>query len=168
MPSRSIRRLSYTALIAAGGWRPLNPWAASARRRACLMEKDSVAGMSISLSARNLPHRETVCVVVAYSFVHRVIPEWADGFVLDIRTTEPDVLQRFVAHARQQLAFTVQFVPATDLVQQIRDDVDGMFLYLDITFLTFHLVALRLGWLKCRAGAKINPTNVSDATHLGD
>lgn len=102
------------------------------------------------------------------SFVHRVIPEWADGFMFDVRPTDSDVLQRFIAHARQQLAFTVQFVPAADLVQQSRHDVDGMFLYFDITFLTFHLVALRLGWLKCRAGLKINPTNVSDATHLGD
>jgi hypothetical protein len=25
-----------------------------------------------------------------------------------------------------------------------------------------------LGWLKCLAGAKINPTNVSYETHLGD
>src|SRR5476649_356721 len=84
MPRRSISRLSCTGLIAAGGWRPLNPWAASARRRACLLEKDSVAGMSISLSARNLPHQEGVCVAMESSFMHRIVPERPDRFVLDI------------------------------------------------------------------------------------
>ena len=124
--------------------------------------------MSISLSARNLPHRERVCVGVVDSYVHRIIPEWADRFVLDIRTAQPDVLQRFITHAREHLPFAVQFVPAIKFVQQIGYQVDGVFFYRHKTFLTFHLVALRLGWLKCRAGAKINPTNVSDATHLGD
>jgi hypothetical protein len=53
-------------------------------------------------------------------------------------------------------------------VQQIGYQVDRVFFYDWIFMLTFHLVALRCGWLQSRAGTKINPTNVSDVTYLGD
>src|SRR5471032_1100639 len=145
MPRRSISRLSCTGLIAAGGWRPLNPWAARARRRACLMEKDSVAGMSISLSARNLPHREGVCVATASSFMDRIIPEWPDRLMLDVGTTDADVFQRFIAQTRQQLTFTVKFVPSAKLVQQIghrMQCVSRDFFFRYRLALTFHHVAL--------------------------
>ncbi len=56
--------------------------------------------------------------------MHRVVPEWPDRFVLDIRTAHTDVLQRFIAQTRQQLAFAVKIVPATKLVQQIRNRMD--------------------------------------------
>lgn len=61
---------------------------------------------------------------MASSFMHRIIPERPDRFVLDIRASHTDVLQRFIAQARQQLAFAVKFVPATKLVQQIGYSMD--------------------------------------------
>lgn len=97
-----------------------------------------------------------------------VLPEVTLRFLRHVRATQADVLQGLIAHARQHFPFAVQFIPAGQLVQQIRDDVNGVFFYCADIVLTFHLVALRLGWLKCRAGAKINPTNVSYAIHLGD
>lgn len=100
--------------------------------------------------------------------MHRVVPEWLDRLELDIRPTHADVFQRFITQARQQFALLVQFVPATELVQQIGYQVDRVFFYRWIFMLTFHLVALRFGWLQSRAGTKINPTNVSDVTYLGD
>ncbi len=57
---------------------------------------------------------------MASSFMHRIIPERPDRFMFHIRTTHTDVLQCFIAQTRQQLAFTMKFVPATKLVQQIR------------------------------------------------
>jgi hypothetical protein len=43
--------------------------------------------------------------------------------MFNIGTTDPDVLQRFVAQAGEQLAFTVKLVPAAELVQQIGNDM---------------------------------------------
>ncbi|MDQ7987402.1 hypothetical protein QYS36_20890 [Pseudomonas sp. G34] len=36
------------------------------------------------------------------------------------------------------------------------------------TYLMIHLFFLLKGWIQCRTGDKINPTNVSYAMHLGD
>jgi hypothetical protein len=79
---------------------------------------------------------------MASSFMHRIVPERPDRFVLDIRTADADVLQRFIAQARQQLTFAVKFVPATKLVQQIGNRVDREFFCRYLLVLTFHHVAL--------------------------
>ena len=76
--------------------------------------------------------------------MHRIIPERPNGLVFDVSTADPDVLQRFVAQAGKQLAFSVQFVPAAKLVQQVGNDmaVAGKFCVVYILSLTFHRVAL--------------------------
>ncbi len=79
------------------------------------------------------------------SFMHRVIPERPHGFVFNVGTTDPDVLQRFVAQTGEQLTFTVQIVPAAKLVQQIGNDVTAEFFFACKLSLTFHRVALRCG-----------------------
>ncbi len=56
--------------------------------------------------------------------MHRIIPEWSYHLMFNICTGHADVLQCFVAQARQQFTFTVKFVPATKLVQQIGYRVD--------------------------------------------
>ena len=61
---------------------------------------------------------------MASSFMHRVIPERSYRLMLHIRTAHADILQCFVAQARQHFTFTVKFVPATKLVQQIGYRVD--------------------------------------------
>lgn len=58
------------------------------------------------------------------SFMHRIVPERSDRFMLYIRTTHADVFQCLVAQARQQFTLTMKFVPATKLVQQIGYRVD--------------------------------------------
>lgn len=44
--------------------------------------------------------------------------------MLDVRTTHANVLQRFVAQTGEQLTLAMQLVPASKLVQQIRNRVD--------------------------------------------
>lgn len=56
--------------------------------------------------------------------MHRIIPEWSYHLMFNICTGHADVLQCFVAQTRQQFTFTVKFVPATKLVQQIGYRVD--------------------------------------------
>jgi hypothetical protein len=77
--------------------------------------------------------------------MHRVFPEWLDRLEFDIRTTHADIFQRFIAQTRQHFALLVQFVPATEFVQQIGYQVDRVFFYRWVFMLTFHLVALRFG-----------------------
>ncbi|ROO35850.1 hypothetical protein BIV08_21455 [Pseudomonas sp. AF76] len=77
--------------------------------------------MEISLSARNLPHRESICVGRDGSFVQWIIPEWPNHFLFDIRSTDTDVLERLVAQSGEQFTLMVQFIPAAKLVQQIAE-----------------------------------------------
>src|SRR5690349_9994521 len=76
--------------------------------------------------------------------MHRIIPERFDRLVLHIRTAHADVLECFVAQARQHFALAMQFVPAADLVQQIGYHVNRVLFCTVKLMLTFHLVALRL------------------------
>ena len=76
--------------------------------------------------------------------MHRIVPERPNRLVFDVGPTDPDVLQRFIAQTGEQLALTVQFVPAAEPVQQIGNDmaVAGKFCVVYILSLTFHRVAL--------------------------
>mgnify|MGYP006169298201 FL=1 len=90
--------------------------------------------------------------------------------LLDIRPAQANVLQRLITEAGEQHALAVELIPTPEFFQhQVRrETMVGNRINLLVRFLTFHRLALRCGWLKCRAGFKINPTNVLNATHLGD
>src|SRR5690606_14272994 len=131
-----------------------------------------------SIKKRSPARQDSVTVFADHvrgSMFQRIIPEWPLALHFDIRAAHADVLESGIAECCQLLPLAVQLMPAAQLPGRsgrqrrqrgtaVAPHVDD----LDITFLTFHLSALRVGWRQFLAGPKINPTNVSYAIHLED
>ena len=102
-------------------------------------------------------------------FTQGIIPKMPLGLLLDIRPAQPQVMQCCITEAGQLLPLAIQLQPACRALQgRMPQVVQGKGRLLDAADMTFHREALRVGWPQSRAGLKINPTNVSDAMHLGD
>src|SRR5471032_1371223 len=151
MPRRSINCVTWLALMVAGGWRLLKPWAASARRRACLRDIATDIRASLVEQQNYLIDHDFRMSVKQTSVLHRVVPERLLPFVQCVSPGQAQILERFIAQRGEHLALAVQLVPTHHLFldrRQCTNDVSFARQALEchyVTFLTFHHLALQVG-----------------------